>query len=110
MYLRSAQWINAERELPLEHQIVVRAQLVLMHHCPRDEHCLFLTRETALEHVSLEIDDNAVLGVIRVEMRDAVTFVSLHINIYFDSIKHTDNRHGEHLLHTDEQTYRIIKV
>ena len=50
MYLRSAKWINAERELPLE-------------------------------HVSLEIDDNAVLGVIRVEMRDAVTFVSLYINI-----------------------------
>ena len=51
MYLRSAKWINAERELPLEHQIVVCAQLVLMNHCPRDEHCLFLTRETALEHV-----------------------------------------------------------
>ena len=91
MYLRSAKWINAERELPLEHQIVVRAQLVLMHHRPRDEHRLFLTWETALKHVSLEIDDNAVLSVIRVEMRDTVTFVSLHINIYFDSVKHTDN-------------------
>ena len=106
MYLQSAKRVNAKWELSFKHQIVVCAQLILVHHCPRDEHGLLLAWKAALKHISIEIKDNAMLGVIRMEMRNAMAFVPLYINVDFDAIKHTDNRHGEHFF----QIYRIIKV